>query len=388
MSARARDWAYSVTLPLCQKFVLVALAERANDDGVAWPSARTISDMTGACDKAVRNALKQLEQGGFIVRVSSGTRSKTYQLSLNGGNEIPVSGTGQPVRHTGQPVRDTAVLDTGYPVPHTTQPVSGTGLTGTTYRQTVSNRQEPTHCSAPRDEDWVSANWMKIGNDVLAIAGHNPANAMAPTGIVRQWLADARSVGHSLATAREVILSVVQQRCDRGSGKGKASAIDSLRFLQSRGLTQASNDAATGEDVNYTALKRLIGQIDKNEVSVSTKGTDAVTPEQEKRLRMLYRDMLAEREMKAAGGSSGASKTFKASMKQREKEVRGGNAGGMLGALGGALGGHELGFLGGGALGGALNVGNNLLTHALANRRLTNMQKVDQEVINHLLPER
>lgn len=224
MSARARDWAYSVTLPLCQKFVLVALAERANDDGIAWPSARTISDMTGACDKAVRNALKQLEQGGFIVRVSSGTRSKTYQLSLNGGNEIPVSGTGQPARHTGQPVRDTAVLDTGYPVPHTTQPVSGTGQTGTSYRQTVSNRQEPTHCSAPRDEDWVSANWMKIGNDVLAIAGHNPANAMAPTGIVRQWLADARSVGHSLATAREVILSVVQQRCDRGSGKGKAPA--------------------------------------------------------------------------------------------------------------------------------------------------------------------
>lgn len=168
----------------------------------------------------------------------------------------------------------------------------------------------------------------------------------------------------------------------------RSSDIDSLRFLQSRGLTQASNDAATGEDVNYTALKRLIGQIDKNEVSVSTKGTDAVTPEQEKRLRMLYRDMLAEREMKAAGGSSGASKTFKASMKQREKEVRGGNVGGMLGTLGGALGGHELGFLGGGALGGALNVGNNLLTHALANRRLTNMQRVDQEVINHLLPER
>ncbi|WP_082782846.1 helix-turn-helix domain-containing protein [Acetobacter cerevisiae] len=138
MSARARDWAYSVTLPLCQKFVLVALAERANDEGVAWPSARTISDMTGACDKAVRNALKQLEQDGFIVRVSSGTRSKTYQLSLNRGNEIPVSGTGQPARHTGQPVRDTAVLDTGYPVPHTTQPVSGTGQTGTTYRQTVS----------------------------------------------------------------------------------------------------------------------------------------------------------------------------------------------------------------------------------------------------------
>lgn len=168
----------------------------------------------------------------------------------------------------------------------------------------------------------------------------------------------------------------------------RSSAIDSLRFLQSRGLTQDSNDAITGENVNYTALKKLIGQIDKNEVAVSTKGTDAVMPEQEKRLRILYRDMLAEREMKDAGGSSGASKTFKASMNQRISEVRGGNAGGMLGALGGALGGHELGILSGGALGSALNVGNNLLTHALANRRLTNMQRVDQEVINHLIPKR
>lgn len=168
----------------------------------------------------------------------------------------------------------------------------------------------------------------------------------------------------------------------------RSGAIDSLRFLQSRGLTQAANDAATGENVNFTALKRLINQIDKNEVAVSTKGTDVVSPDQEARLRKVYRDMLAEREMQAAGRSNGASKTFKAGMMQREKEVRGGNAGGMLGALGGALGGHELGVLGGGALGSALNVGNNLLTHALANRRLTNMQRVDQEVINHLIPKR
>ncbi|MFT9025950.1 helix-turn-helix domain-containing protein [Acetobacter indonesiensis] len=224
MSARARDWAYSVQLPLCQKFVLVALAERASDEGVAWPSARTISDMTGACDKAVRNALKQLEQGGFIVRITSGTRSKTYQLCLDKGNEIPVSGTGQPVRHTDQPVRDTAVPDTGYPVPHTTQPVSGTGQTGMTYRQTVKNRHEPANCIAREADDWVSENWMKIGNDVLSIAGQNPASAMTPTGIVRQWLSDARKLGYSMDAARDVILQVVRQRCERGSGKGKSPA--------------------------------------------------------------------------------------------------------------------------------------------------------------------
>ncbi|KAB8122457.1 lytic transglycosylase domain-containing protein [Komagataeibacter medellinensis] len=168
----------------------------------------------------------------------------------------------------------------------------------------------------------------------------------------------------------------------------RSGDIDSQRFLQSRGLTQASNDAPNGEVVNYTALKRLIGQIDKNEVAVSTKGTDAVTPEQEGRLRAIYRDMLAEREMQAAGRSNGASKTFKAAMNQRTKEVRGGNYGGVLGTLGGALGGQELGALSGGAIGTALHTGNALLGHALANRKLTNIQRTDQEVINRLLPQR
>ncbi|GAA4475591.1 lytic transglycosylase domain-containing protein [Gluconacetobacter asukensis] len=165
----------------------------------------------------------------------------------------------------------------------------------------------------------------------------------------------------------------------------RSSDIGSLRFLQSRGLTQAANDAPSGEAVNYTALKRLIGQIDKNEVSVSTKGTDAVTPAQEARLRALYRDMLAEREMREAGRSSGASKTFKAAMTQRAKEVRGGFTGGLLAPVAAAIGGHEGGAFTGGALGAALHGGNTLVSHALANRRMTNMERTDQKVITRLL---
>lgn len=165
----------------------------------------------------------------------------------------------------------------------------------------------------------------------------------------------------------------------------RSSDIDSKRFLQSKGLMQASNESPTGETVNYTALKKLIGQLDKNEVSVSRKGTDAVTPEQEAALRSAYRDMLAERETRAAGRSSGASKTFKAAMTQRAKEVRGGTGGALLAPLGGALGGQEIGALAGGAIGSALHAGNALLGHALTNRRLTNANKIDQEVINRLL---
>ncbi|MBS1037218.1 lytic transglycosylase domain-containing protein [Gluconobacter cerinus] len=164
----------------------------------------------------------------------------------------------------------------------------------------------------------------------------------------------------------------------------RSGTIDSLRFLQSRGLMQPSTNAPTGESVNYTALKNLIKQIDKNEVSVATKGTDAVTPEQETRIRMLYRDMLAERTMRDAGGSVG-SKTFKAGMTQRQKEIRGGHFGGAVSTLGGLLGAQEGGLMTGGATGAALHAGNALLGHALANRRLTKMEQTDQAVINHLL---
>ncbi|GAJ29739.1 lytic transglycosylase domain-containing protein [Acidomonas methanolica] len=165
----------------------------------------------------------------------------------------------------------------------------------------------------------------------------------------------------------------------------RSSDIDSLRFLQSRGLMQAATDAPSGEIVNYPALKRLIGQIDKNEVSVARKGSDAVTPEQEGRLRTLYRDMLAERETLAAGRANGGSKTFKAAMTQRAKEARGGHAGGIVSTVGGLLGAQEGGLLTGGALGAALHTGNALLGHALVNRRLTNMERTDQEVINQLI---
>lgn len=164
----------------------------------------------------------------------------------------------------------------------------------------------------------------------------------------------------------------------------RSGNIDSLRFLQSRGLTQPSTNAPTGESVNYTALKNLIKQIDKNEVSVATKGTDAVTPEQEARLRTVYRDMMAERTMRDAARSNG-SNTFKNAMQQRQKEIRGGHFGGVASTLGGLLGAQEGGLMTGGVTGAALHAGNALIGHALANRRLTKMEQTDQAVINHLL---
>lgn len=51
-----------------QKLVLVCLADHANGDGLAYPSAKTISGETGLKDRAVRGALDALYSKGVIRR--------------------------------------------------------------------------------------------------------------------------------------------------------------------------------------------------------------------------------------------------------------------------------------------------------------------------------
>lgn len=48
------------------RFVLIALADNANDDGECWPSIATISRKTGICERSVRNSLRHLEGEGWL----------------------------------------------------------------------------------------------------------------------------------------------------------------------------------------------------------------------------------------------------------------------------------------------------------------------------------
>lgn len=50
-----------------EKFVLVALADQANDDGVCWPSVSSIEKRTGFSERAVRNAIQSLSKKGYLT---------------------------------------------------------------------------------------------------------------------------------------------------------------------------------------------------------------------------------------------------------------------------------------------------------------------------------
>ena len=66
------------------KFVLVALADRADHDGHCWPSARDIASMTGQTERSVYNQIDALIELGLITKKAR-RRSSGYKAS-NGYN--------------------------------------------------------------------------------------------------------------------------------------------------------------------------------------------------------------------------------------------------------------------------------------------------------------
>ncbi|MFV3289142.1 helix-turn-helix domain-containing protein [Pseudomonas sp. NY11955] len=64
-----------------QKAVLISLADNANDDGVCWPSVATIGSRTCLSERAVRNALRWLEEAGLMKSHQRFGRSTWYTLT-------------------------------------------------------------------------------------------------------------------------------------------------------------------------------------------------------------------------------------------------------------------------------------------------------------------
>ncbi|WP_323158285.1 helix-turn-helix domain-containing protein [Pseudomonas viridiflava] len=64
-----------------QKSVLVSLADNASDEGVCWPSVSTIGIRTCLSERAVRNALRWLEDAGILVSNQRFGRSTWYTIT-------------------------------------------------------------------------------------------------------------------------------------------------------------------------------------------------------------------------------------------------------------------------------------------------------------------
>lgn len=114
MSVRAINWAFEQEVPPPLKVILLALADWADGDGVAYPGQKSLAAKTSIAERSLRRHLQDLESMGLIERrrraLDNGNRtSDEYRLialpakmaagqpAKSGGDNRPtVAATGEP----------------------------------------------------------------------------------------------------------------------------------------------------------------------------------------------------------------------------------------------------------------------------------------------------
>lgn len=96
MSFIAMAWAARQQLPTREKMVLMMLADRANDEGVCWPSTTTLAKASGMSRSTAELALRKLESMGAITtrhRTDGGVNlSNLYTVNMGWGAQARVVG--------------------------------------------------------------------------------------------------------------------------------------------------------------------------------------------------------------------------------------------------------------------------------------------------------
>lgn len=124
--------ARSTTLSPIAKLVWLAIASRANPEGVAWPSRQTVADETGVSKASVARALPELRSAGLLTWTQAIAKDGTPC----GPNTYRVQG----VSHT-----DTPLSQSDTPLSHTDTPGASQGDTGVSHTETLRRpiKEEP-----------------------------------------------------------------------------------------------------------------------------------------------------------------------------------------------------------------------------------------------------
>lgn len=72
--------AFAAAIPSTSKFVLIALADCANDDGMCFPSVTKLMAKCSLSDRAVQKAMAELELAGYLRREFRHGRSTIYWI--------------------------------------------------------------------------------------------------------------------------------------------------------------------------------------------------------------------------------------------------------------------------------------------------------------------
>ena len=92
MSFTASEWALRQALGPVPKFVLVVLADAADDEGICWPRISTIAERVGVSTRTVQRAIQYLVQRKLVtveprLRPDGSSSSNRYRLMLTEGGD-------------------------------------------------------------------------------------------------------------------------------------------------------------------------------------------------------------------------------------------------------------------------------------------------------------
>ena len=115
-----------------ERFVLLALADNANDAGVCWPSLDYLQDKCCFSRQGLCNVLDRLEEKGYIVRQRGGGKgnSTTYEIKLDNLQPLPKSQADKSQVGTGKSQVDTGKSQVG-------KDKESTGLDGNRHRTVI-----------------------------------------------------------------------------------------------------------------------------------------------------------------------------------------------------------------------------------------------------------
>jgi Helix-turn-helix domain len=126
VSVKLMSAVWSLDLPPCEKFVLLALADNANDDGTCWPSVATICAKTSLAERTVRGIIRRLQDWGQLTISERYGRSNIFTVTPAADAPPPL----QQVQATPAPSAPLHVMHPAPSAPPPLQLVQGTPAPG------------------------------------------------------------------------------------------------------------------------------------------------------------------------------------------------------------------------------------------------------------------
>jgi biotin operon repressor len=199
MSIQAVGWALAQNIsPSSAKFVLVAIANYADENCRCWPSQQRLANDTSLTERSIRSAIIALEELGYVKRVErrrqDGSRAADLIeiIGLNPQPEKSSGGVENPSEPTGNNFRTNRKSTADQPE----------NISGLTTFEPSKNHQEP----LARARDLIPDPVAKLKIDIVrAFSEANSTTLMPDTHRAAIWIEQGYSAGIILATIREVL---------------------------------------------------------------------------------------------------------------------------------------------------------------------------------------